>query len=161
MVVISHFYPHDTIPPLFAERNKNNKSVKWDYLVPDFKEEYFLQVNHMFLSIITIHPLPGDESRIIDVLDSTRRLIGTNVECQGSVVTVNTAEDGSICYLERWRTREALDRHLRSSLYCRVLEAMELSRVPPMVEFFDTRDIGGLDLVAKARTTGLATKKKR
>jgi len=60
--------------------------------------------------------------------------------------------------MERWRSREALERHLRSPLYCRVLEAMELSRQPPEVEFFAVQDIGGLELVEKARLCLLNTK---
>ena len=105
----------------------------------------------MLLSLITIHPFPGDESKIIDVLDSMQRLIATSLDCQGCVITAEAGTGKSICYMERWRTREALDRHLRSTLYCRVLEAMELSRIPPTVEFFEITGIGGLDLIESVR----------
>ena len=54
---------------------------------------------------------------------------------------------------ERWRTREALDGHLRSPLYGRLLEAMECSCKAPEVEFYEATDVGGLELVEKARTT--------
>ena len=64
---------------------------------------------------------------------------------------VETDEHNSISYMERWRTRAALDRHLRSALYCRVLEAMELSRIPPKIEFYEIADIGGLDLIERVR----------
>ncbi len=103
----------------------------------------------MLLSLITIHPLPENESKVIDVLDSIQGLIAANADCQGCLFTAGMGK--SICYMERWRTREALDRHLRSHLYCRVLEAMELSRIPPTVEFYTISGIGGLNLIENVR----------
>lgn len=105
----------------------------------------------MFLSLITIHPLPGDEARVIEVLDSIRSLVATNADCRGCLFASGVEAGSSICYLERWGTRAALDRHLRSPLYCRVLEAMELSRLPPKVEFYQLSPIGGLDLIENIR----------
>jgi len=105
----------------------------------------------MLLSLITIYPFPENESKVIDVLDSIQALIATNADCLGCFFIVGTGAGESICYMERWRTREALDRHLRSNLYCRVLEAMELSRKPPIVEFYEMKGIGGLDVIKDVR----------
>lgn len=105
----------------------------------------------MLLSLITIYPFSENESKVIDVLDSVQALIATNADCLGCLFTVKTGVDKSICYMERWRTREALDRHLRSNLYCRVLEAMELSSKPPSVEFYEMKGIGGLDVIKGVR----------
>lgn len=103
--------------------------------------------------MVTIHPIAGAEARIVEILDSMRGLIAINVDCQGCFLAVEAGGSGAICYMERWNTREALERHVRSSLYCRVLEAMELSRIPPKVEFFDVNAVGGLEWVEKARVT--------
>ena len=103
----------------------------------------------MFLSLITLHPVPEDESKVIDILDSIQGLIAANADCQDCLFTAGM--DKSVFYMERWRTREALDRHLRSHLYCRVLEAMELSRIPPTVEFYTISGIGGLDFIENVR----------
>jgi quinol monooxygenase YgiN len=105
----------------------------------------------MLLAMITIFPTQGKAATILDVLASMRGMVATNPDCAGSALTVEGVEGGSICYMERWRTREALDRHLRSPLYCRVLEAMELSQSPPKVEFFTVQDVGGLNLIEQAR----------
>jgi quinol monooxygenase YgiN len=105
----------------------------------------------MLLSLITIYPFPENESKVIEVLDSIQVLIATNGDCLGCFFIAGTEADTSICYMERWRTREALDRHLRSHLYCRVLEAMELSRKPPTVEFYEMKGIGGLDVIKGVR----------
>jgi len=106
----------------------------------------------MFLAIVIIYPLPEEESKVIDVLDSMSGLNAPNADCLGCFLSVEAAVKGrSLCYMERWRTWEALENHLRSPLYSRVLEAMELSCQPPMVEFFEVFPIGELELVEKAR----------
>lgn len=110
--------------------------------------------NHllMLLAILTIFPLHGEESRIIEVLESFRTDVAANAECLESLITVASGEGGLICYTERWRSREALERHVGSDLYCRVFEAMELSRQAPRIEFLEVRDVGGLDMIASVRT---------
>lgn len=105
----------------------------------------------MLLAILTIFPLPGEETRIIEVLDSLRTAVAPNIECRESLITVAPGEGGVICYTERWRSREALEQHLGSPLYSRVFEAMELSRQPPKIEFLQVQEVGGLDMVAEAR----------
>ena len=105
----------------------------------------------MFFSIITIHPLPGEDVKIIDILDSMRGLTAANPDCQGCCLAIESGERKAICYMERWGTRDALERHIRSSLYCRVLEAMELSRLPPEVEFFEGHGVGALDFIEQIR----------
>lgn len=105
----------------------------------------------MFLSVVKIYPPPGFEQTILDVLESMKGPVATLADCLGCSVTVEVGEDGAIFYREKWRTREALDRHLRSPLYGRVLEAMECSRMPPEVEFYEVIGVGGLEMVERAR----------
>ena len=111
----------------------------------------------MLLSIITIYPPPGDNPKIIEVLESVQRVILTKANCLGSLLMVEALTAKTICYMEQWRTREALDNHLRSTLYCRVLEAMELSSLPPTVEFYGITYIGGMDLIERVRLYPLNT----
>lgn len=106
----------------------------------------------MFLAILTIFPTVGEATRIIEILDSLRAAIAPEGECLESLITVALDESGLICYTERWRSRKALERHLRSPLYSRVFEAMELSRQPPKLEFFQMLEGGGLRMVEEARS---------
>lgn len=114
----------------------------------------------MILAMVAIYPSSENKAKIIDVLDSMKGPVVTNTDCLGVLSLVDTAAASSIHYIEWWRTREALDRHLRSSLYCRLLEVMELSRTPPVVEFFEAKAIGGLNLVEQARLLGFDGMKK-
>lgn len=106
----------------------------------------------MILSVVKIYPPPGREHAIIDVLDSLTGPVSALAGCLGSSVSVETGAGEVISYTEKWSSREALDRHLNSSLYRRVLEAMECSCKQPEVEFYDVTEVGGLELVKLARS---------
>ncbi len=106
----------------------------------------------MYLSLIRIYPSQGNEHSIIDVLGSLKGPVAAIADCMACTITLETDETGAVCYSEQWRTREALDQHLRSTLFSRVLEAMEWSCKPPDVAFYSLRGIGGLELVEQART---------
>ena len=105
----------------------------------------------MFLALVKIYPRPGLERSILEVLDSLKGPTSIIGDCLGSSVSIEPEEGGAICYSEQWRSRESLDRHLRSPLYGRILAAMEFSRIPPEVKFYEATGVGGLDLVEKVR----------
>jgi len=105
----------------------------------------------MLLSVLKIYPPAGSEKNVLEVLESMKGPIAALSDCLGCSVTIEVGEEGAICYTEQWRTREALDRHLRSPLYGRVLEAMECSHTPPEIEFFEVTEVGGLELIEKVR----------
>lgn len=105
----------------------------------------------MHLSMIRIYPAQEHEHAVIDVLDSLKGPITANADCLACAISVETDGSGAICYQETWRRREALQQHLRSALFGRVLAAMEFSRQPPDVTFYEVIQTGGLDMVKQAR----------
>ena len=105
----------------------------------------------MYLSVIRIYPAPEHEHAIIDILDSLRGPITAIADCLACLISVEIDGDRAICYLEKWQTYDALQQHLRSALYDRVLAAMELSRQPPDVMFYDVTEAGSMGLVEQAR----------
>lgn len=107
----------------------------------------------MYFSIVKLDVLPSQRHTVMDVLESVKGPTSSLAGCLGCSLTVDEGTSSTICYQEQWRDREALDQHLRSPLYARILAAMELSRTPPLVEFFEATKAGGLDLVAMARTS--------
>lgn len=106
----------------------------------------------MILSQIRIYPAQGYAVSIIDVLHSVQVLLASVSECLQTSVSIESGENGAILYLEKWRSRESLDEHLRSSAYMRVLEALELSCRNPEVTFFDGREVGGWEVIEMARS---------
>jgi len=102
--------------------------------------------------MIRIYPAPEHEHAVIDVLDSLKGPITTNSDCLVCAITVETDGTGAVCYLEKWRTSEALKKHMRSALFGRILAAMEFSRLPPEVAFYSVTETVGLEMVALARS---------
>ncbi len=105
----------------------------------------------MYMSSIRIYVSPEHEHAVIDVLDSLKGPMTANPHCLSCTISVETDGTGAIYYQEKWRTREALQQHLRSPLFDRVLAAMELSRESPDVAFYNVIESGGLDMVEQAR----------
>lgn len=114
----------------------------------------------MLLSIIKIFPSPGREHNVIEVLDSMKGPMAALADCLGCSVSVELGEASTICYMEWWRTREGFDKHLCSTLFCRVLEAMELSRKSPEIDFYEVYGIGGLSVMEKLRDSTMKTSSK-
>ncbi|MGE4441779.1 MAG: putative quinol monooxygenase [Desulfomicrobium sp.] len=105
----------------------------------------------MIISIIKIFPPPGRGDAVMDVLASLKGPVSALPDCLGCSVSVEVGEGGAICYVERWSSREALDRHLNTPFYTRLLEVMECSSRSPEVEFIDVADVVGLELVEQVR----------
>lgn len=108
----------------------------------------------MILSFITIYPRPEEDSKVIDLLDSMYGLTATNPGCDGCHVLIERGTQSAICYLERWRSLEFFEEHLRSPGYSRILEAMELSQRPPEIEFVQGDIFGGLEVIEQVRLWG-------
>jgi quinol monooxygenase YgiN len=105
----------------------------------------------MLLTIVKIYPKAEYRDIVVDVFKSLKGPLGSVTECLECSVTVATDGDVEVCYMEKWQTREAMEKHLRSTRFSRVLEAMEYSRQPPELTFFNLTKVGGLDLVEKIR----------
>ncbi|SHO53282.1 putative quinol monooxygenase [Desulfopila aestuarii] len=106
----------------------------------------------MLLSIIRVYPSPENEHATIDVLSSMKGPLSALTDCLDCFILSERAGDNAVCYMEIWKNSEGLNDHLRSALYARVLEAMELSQSPPIVEFFELKKIGGLEWIESIRT---------
>jgi quinol monooxygenase YgiN len=53
--------------------------------------------------------------------------------------------------IEEWESREALDRHVRSNDYRKILAAMDLASEPPEVQFCSVLKESGMELIEEIR----------
>jgi quinol monooxygenase YgiN len=60
--------------------------------------------------------------------------------------------DPAIVFVERWVSAEALEAHLRSALYLRVLGAIELAGNPPDIRFDHVSASEGIEVVERSRS---------
>ncbi len=71
--------------------------------------------------------------------------------CTGGRVCEERGNGNAILYLESWGSREALQRHVRSGLYIRVLHAMDLASEPPEISFYEISGEKGMELIRESR----------
>ncbi len=71
--------------------------------------------------------------------------------CISSRIYQDVNDPNTLTLFEEWKTREDLDRHLRSNDYRKILALMELSSEPPEIRFDSVSHLGGLGVIEEAR----------
>lgn len=81
--------------------------------------------------------------------------------CDATRVLRDLDDAAALTFVEEWRDRESLDRHLRGTSFRTILALMELATGPPLVEIDEIASRRGFDLVEDVlgrippeRTTG-------
>ncbi len=102
-------------------------------------------------SIIRFFPAPKHRAEVIELLRSVQDLARPTPGFVGCWISEEDTLHNHVRYAEQWESEESLHAHIRSSLYQRVLAAMELSRQEPEVRFYYCSETKGLDLIETAR----------
>jgi len=105
----------------------------------------------MILSFVKINPLPGKQQVVLDIFRSVIGQARLKSGCMDCAVYTDQGEAPTILFLEQWQSWEALDRHIRSELYFRVLSAMELAGEAPEIYFHEVSDTRGLEYIKSLR----------
>lgn len=71
----------------------------------------------MLISLTQLYPTPENAGAVIEILNSVKSHVATLANCIDCLVMHESTDEGAICYMERWQTREGLDMHLRSPVY--------------------------------------------
>jgi quinol monooxygenase YgiN len=101
----------------------------------------------------TLRILPASHRRA-DVLEILRVIQGPVLAqpgCTACHVYEEHGEDQAVVLVEVWEDQPALEEHLRSEDYRRILGAMELSAEPPEVRFDHVSATEGMELVDRLR----------
>jgi len=95
----------------------------------------------------------------LEILRSTAERVSVEPGCLSCRVYQDTRETDVIMFEERWRSREDLERHLRSDEYYKVLLVMEMALKRPEIRFETISESTGIETVEKARdSTGRGVK---
>lgn len=103
------------------------------------------------LSLVKIAPTPENRKQVLDILFSMKGPTQAIHGCLACNICMEEGDEGVIMHVEQWRTWEDFIRHVRSDLYARMLEAMELSRNEPEVSFFEVTSMKGMELIEAVR----------
>ena len=88
---------------------------------------------------------PRDQA--LQVLRSLKGPVRSQPGCAQTLLMQDVHDDSVITWVSRWRSRDALDHHLRSTHFRRLMAVMELAAEAPHVAFEECSELRGLDLI--------------
>lgn len=100
--------------------------------------------------MVKISPNPDKRQEIIEILRTVRGVALAAPGCSSCSV-YEEYDEAAIVYMERWDTEAEMKQHIRSPLYLRVLEAMELSDKTPEIIFYTVAKSDGIALISEVR----------
>lgn len=116
-------------------------------LVPDEREQ------HMIIEQMSIEVPQGKKQQLGSALASFVGPTQVAPGCLSCSLSESWTNPDELRFESRWSSEDDLIRHLKSDSYKQLLLLMELSSVPPQIEFFAVVKAQGLDLVESARST--------
>jgi quinol monooxygenase YgiN len=105
----------------------------------------------MIVSTVRILPPPARRLEVLEILRSIHGPVATSPGCAACHIYEEEGPDCAIVLVERWESQPALEAHLRSENYRRILSALELSSSPPQVRFDHVSSSGGLELIERGQ----------
>jgi quinol monooxygenase YgiN len=105
----------------------------------------------MIIGTIKILPPPNRRADVIEVLRSVQGPVLAQPGCTACQILEEQDPEPAIVFIERWESQAALELHLRSEMYRRILGAIELSGARPDVRFEHVSASEGMELIERSR----------
>ena len=106
----------------------------------------------MVVGTLRIPVLPGRRSEILELLRSVEGPVLAQPGCAGFCIYDEQSAEPALVLVERWHSQAALDEHIRSDSYRRILGALELAGGAPDVRFECVSASQGMELIERLRT---------
>ena len=105
----------------------------------------------IIVGTLKIVPLPDRRGDVLEILRSVQGPVLAQPGCAGCHIYDEQGPEGAIVLVERWETEVALEDHIRSEAYRRVLGAIELSGAAPEVRFDHVSVSEGVEKIEQSR----------
>jgi len=105
----------------------------------------------MIIGTVRILPPPDRHAAVLEVLQSVQGTVRAQPGCAACDIFDEQGPESAVVLFERWSTEEALEAHLRSDLYRRILGAIELSGGRPDIRFERVSSSEGIELIERLR----------
>ena len=106
----------------------------------------------MINGTLRIHPSPDRRGDVLEVLRSVQGPVLAQPGCAAFCIYEEQDPDGAVVLIERWESEAALQAHLRSEGFRRILGAIELSDRPPEIWFDHVSASEGMELIERSRS---------
>lgn len=103
---------------------------------------------------LRILPAPDRRGEVLEVFRGIQGPVLAQPGCVSCHIYEEQGPEPAVVLVERWESPAALETHLRSESYRRILGAIELSGGPPEVCFDYVSATEGMDLIERSRTPG-------
>jgi quinol monooxygenase YgiN len=111
----------------------------------------------MIVGTLRILPAPDRHSEVLEVFRAIQGPVLAQPGCTACHIYEEQGSEPAVVLVERWESQAALEAHLRSETYRRILGAIELSGGPPEVCFDYVSATDGMDLIERSRKPGGTT----
>jgi quinol monooxygenase YgiN len=105
----------------------------------------------MIVGTFRIVPPPDRRLDVLEILRSVQGPVATQPGCVACHIYEEEAPEPAIVLVERWESQPALEAHLGSEIYRRILGAVELSGAPSEVCFDNVTESEGMELIERVR----------
>ncbi len=105
----------------------------------------------MIVGTLRILPLPKRRGEVLETLRSIQEPALAQPGCAACHVYEEQGPERAIVLVQRWESEAAIEAHIRSHMYDRVLGALELSSSPPEICFDRIVASEGIEFIERAR----------
>jgi quinol monooxygenase YgiN len=103
-------------------------------------------------------PLSADRrEQVLEVLRSIQGPVRAQAGCTECSIYEEQSPEEAVVLVERWESEAALEAHIRSESYRRILAAIELSGSPPDLRFEQVSASAGMELIERVRNVEEST----
>lgn len=116
------------------------------------------QIEHWIPTMIVVGtlkivPLPDRRGDVLEILRSVQGPVLAEPGCTACHIYEEPGPEDAVVLVERWESEAALEAHIRSEAYKRILGAIELSGAPPVIRFDHVSGSEGIERIEHARGT--------
>ena len=104
----------------------------------------------MVIGTVRLQPSEKQRPQVLEILRSVQGPVLAEPGCHGFQILEEQEPEAAIVLVERWESSAALQAHLRSDHYRRILGACELSTGPPQIRFDHVSATEGIELVERS-----------
>jgi quinol monooxygenase YgiN len=108
----------------------------------------------MIVGTLRILPPPDRRAEVMEILRSVQGRVLAQPGCAARHIYEEHDPEQAVVLVEMWESQAALETHIRSEAYRRVLGAIELSGGPPEVRFDHVSATEGMELIERSRNPG-------
>jgi len=106
----------------------------------------------MVIALLELVPQIEKRQAMLEVLRFVEERVRTKAECLDCGIFEATNGTTRVLYLEQWRSAKDLHAHLRSVLYLRILNAVELACEEPRISFHEVSRTESMELIRQIRS---------